>query len=168
VFQEIVNRAQRSVDNLVSKYVTRMIVAIPFLIAVGFGIAAATSKLVSAYGPETAYLILAIGFSIVGLLAAASIAASQSGEATAQSGAETGATDSSSQVSHSDAQSLPSKLDDLLPLLGTVGPLAFPIAARILFKNLPIILAVAALMYLLFSERTTESTSTAASPAPAE
>jgi hypothetical protein len=165
VFQEIVNRAQRSVDSLVSKYVTRMIVAIPFLIAVGFATAAATTKLANAYGTEIAYLTLAAGFAIVGLLAAASIAVAKEGNPSDQAASEESASIAAS-ATQSDSDTLPGNLELLLPLLGTVGPIALPMAARVLFKNLPVILAAAVLIYLLFSDRAQHTGSVEPSAVP--
>ena len=68
MFQEIANRAQRAIDTLVSKYVTRLAVAVPFVVALGFGTAAASVKLTEMYGSMLANALLAGVFATFGLV----------------------------------------------------------------------------------------------------
>ena len=83
MFESIINRAQHSVESVVTKYALRAAVTVPFLIAFGFGTAAATVKLVQMYGHTQAYSIIAAAFAVIGLIAAASIAATSPRSATA-------------------------------------------------------------------------------------
>ena len=76
MFEAIVNRAQRSVETVVLKYVARAAVAVPFIIALGFGTASAAVKLSEDFGTMTAYGILAASFAAIGLAASAAIAVS--------------------------------------------------------------------------------------------
>ena len=150
MFQSFVNRAQRSVDTLVAKYVTRVAVAVPFIVALGFGTAAASAKLSADYGSVTANAILGAAFAALGLAAAAVIGLSgpaPPGE-TVQEAAETqadAAVDSNAAITP----------DLLLTALATVGPAALPAIVRLAARNLPVVLAVIVLAYILFSQRST-------------
>jgi hypothetical protein len=63
-------RAQATVDNAIDDVVNRALVAIPFLIAAGFGTAALSMGLNREFGAETGSLILAGAFVVIGGLAA--------------------------------------------------------------------------------------------------
>jgi hypothetical protein len=54
--------------SMLSRYATRALVAVPFLIAAGFATAAVTLTLVERFGPGLAYVMLAGAFSIAGML----------------------------------------------------------------------------------------------------
>ncbi len=150
MFQAIVNRAQRSIDTLVSKYVTRAAVAVPFVIAVGFGTAAASVALTEMYGNLVAHTILAAGFAGVGVVAAVAIAAftGPAGEATNEA----------PQIASVDATGAatdePDTLDPatLMTAVSTMGPVALPILLRLLMRNLPLVAGVLVVAYLLFSD----------------
>ena len=147
MLQAIVDRAQRAVDTLVSKYVTRAAVAVPFVVALGFGTAAATVKLTEEFGSMTAYAILAAVFGAVGLAAAAAIA---------MNGPDPVAgTDTVEQVTASaDATDRKSAIDPdiILAALGAVGPAALPGMVRLLARNLPLVFGIVIIVYLLFSD----------------
>ena len=59
MFRMLFRRAQATVDRAIDGLMLRVIVAIPFLIAAGFGTAALAIWLNREYGPETGSLILA-------------------------------------------------------------------------------------------------------------
>ena len=59
MFQALMQKAQGAVDAVVGKVLTRAAVAIPIVIAAGFGIAALTVKLSQAYGPALSYTMMA-------------------------------------------------------------------------------------------------------------
>ena len=63
-------RAQATVDNAIDNVVNRALVAIPFIIAAGFGTAALSMRLNREFGPETGSMILAGGFILLGLIVA--------------------------------------------------------------------------------------------------
>ena len=147
MLQAIVDRAQRAVDTLVSKYVTRAAVAVPFVVALGFGTAAATVKLTEEFGSMTAYAILAAVFGAVGLAAAAAIAMNgpdpvAGTETIEQVTASADATDRKSAIDP----------DIILAALGAVGPAALPGMVRLLARNLPLVFGIVIIVYLLFSD----------------
>ncbi len=151
MFEGLVTRAQRSVDTLVSKYVTRMIVAVPFLVALGFGTAAASVKLTEAYGSTVAHAIMAASFAGLGLVAAIAIALS--GSRAVPASAEQA--DSTQQETATGAASKDSALTPelLLTVLGAAGPAAISPLVRLVVRNLPVVLLALILGYVLFSER---------------
>ena len=150
MFQSIVNRAQRSVDTLISKYVTRVAVAVPFVIALGFGTAAASVALTDMYGNLVAHTILAAGFSVVGLIAAVAIAASGN---PAIAAAEDEPLPVGAEVAgETPGQSSALDPEMLMTAVSTMGPVALPILIRLLMRNLPLVAGVLVLAYLLFSD----------------
>lgn len=155
MFQSLVNRAQRSVDSLVSKYVARVVVAVPFVIAIGFGTAAASVKLTAEYGSMTAYTIMAVAFSAIGLVAALAIALSSSQPSTVEAGATPAAEAAAAQAEDEKGAGFPDFAVDpatVLSVLATVGPALAPPLLRLLARNLPLLTGLAVLAYLLFSD----------------
>jgi len=69
MFRGLINDAKLAVGTVVSKYAVRATVAVPFVIALGFATAGATLTLVEHFGHREAYLMIAGGFTAVGLLA---------------------------------------------------------------------------------------------------
>jgi len=164
VFQSLVNRAQRSVDSLVSKYVARVVVAVPFVVAMGFGTAAASVKLTAEYGSMTAYTIMAVAFSAIGLVAAAAIALSSSQPATSSEArvAQT-AESASEQPADTKESDFPIDPATVLSVLATVGPALAPSLLRLLARNLPLVTGLAVLAYLLFADAAKRETEMTAS-----
>jgi hypothetical protein len=155
MFEGLINRAEQSIDVLASKYVMRVAVAVPFIIALGFGTAAAAVRLSQDYGTTTAYTILAAVFASVGLALASVMALSGPSPAAAAETLEQAARngDPAATASSFDPQIV-------LAALGAVGPTALPGLLRLLTRNLPLVLAVVILAYLLFSQtRETEADS---------
>jgi hypothetical protein len=166
VFQSLVNRAQRSVDSLVSKYVARVAVAVPFMVAMGFGTAAASVKLTAEYGSMTAYTILAVAFSAIGLVAAVVIALSSSQPAaTTNANPQQDSETASDQTSDSREPNFPIDPATVLSMIATVGPAFTPPLLKLLARNLPLVTGLAILAYLLFADagkRAAEASSAAA------
>ena len=72
MFAGLINSAKSAVSALLLQYVARASVAIPFVIAAGFALAACTMMLVERFGQITAYWLVAGGLAVVGVVAAAS------------------------------------------------------------------------------------------------
>jgi uncharacterized membrane protein HdeD (DUF308 family) len=70
VFAGLINEAKSAVSGLVLKYVARASVALPFVIAVGFALAAVTVMLVERYGHVIGYWLVAGGLGVIGIVAA--------------------------------------------------------------------------------------------------
>ena len=137
MLQAIVDRAQRSIDTLISKYVTRAAVAVPFVVAIGFGTAAATVKLTEEFGGMIAYSILAAAFGAIGILAATAIALRRPTPPANEEpvGEATVASEEVGKKASFDPEMI-------LAAVGAVGPAAFPAILRLLVKNLPLVLGV--------------------------
>lgn len=153
MLQAILNRAQLSVDKLVTKYVTRLAVAVPFVVALGFGTAAAAVKLSQEFGSPIAYAVLAAAFAAVGLSASAIIAVSgSSATTTAVTEAQVRSDTRSADPGTVQAKSAIDP-DLMMAALGTLGPAAIPTVVRLLARNLPLVLAIVMIAYILFSQR---------------
>lgn len=147
MFEGIINRAQHSIDALASKYLVRVAVAIPLVIALGFCTAAAAVLLSSEFGSATAYLIIGGVYAAIGLATAAAVAVRSSSETIV----DEPATQEQSEKTRMESQPMVDP-EAILAALGAVGPMAFPMVLRLLSRNLPLVLAVVILAFLLFSQ----------------
>ena len=73
---------------LVLKYVARASVAVPFVIALGFALAALTVMLVQRFGHVTAYWLMAGGLAAIGVIAASVVSVKEHEEEVAEQKAE--------------------------------------------------------------------------------
>lgn len=159
MFGVLFRRAQDTVDNAISVAVNRALVVIPFLVATAFAVAALAFRLNREYGPETANLMLAGLFVVVGIIAAIvvqlrtphSAAASITPTTTssddvtpdATAGAPTGIFASvADQLSKTDR-------DLLMAALTSAAPIALPNLVKLVLRNLPLIVAIAAALFVL-------------------
>jgi hypothetical protein len=140
VFAGLINQAKSAVSGLVLKYVARASVAVPFVIALGFALAAITATLVERFGQVMAYWLVAGGLAAIGIVAAIVVSVKEQEEEVAEQLAEK--TDTEEVVSDATAQAI---VQTPIALLGTL--LTFPSgatsalsAARILGRNLPLVL----------------------------
>ena len=69
MFRGLINDAKAAAASLVGKYLMRASVAVPFVVAFGFGVAAVTLMLIDRFGAINAYLMVAGGFTLIGLIA---------------------------------------------------------------------------------------------------
>ena len=70
MFRGLINNAKSAVSSVILKYVARASVAVPFVIAAGFALAAGTVMLAERYGHVVAYWSMAAGLALLGLIAA--------------------------------------------------------------------------------------------------
>jgi len=70
MFESVLIDVRRAASGLVVSYLGRAVVAIPFILAAGFGIAALTLMLIEHYGAQMAYWLLAGGFMLIGIVGA--------------------------------------------------------------------------------------------------
>lgn len=149
MFNSIITRISSSVDNVVGHIVNRAIIAIPFVIAAGFATASASLWLNRQYGAEVGNLIMAGVFALCGLVCLAIL--STSTKASAASGAATASPAAEADSSaHEGAKAPMSEADRelLMSALATATPLALPAVLRLLLRNLPLIAAVAAALFV--------------------
>ena len=148
MFRTLINDAKSAAGAVIGKYAIRASVAVPFVVAAGFGTAATTLVLVDRFGAVTAYSLMAGGFAALGLLAAAIVTVKEQEVAEDAQAERTDTADVATDAAAQAAVQLP------LALLGTLlttpmGPGVAAGGAKILLRNLPLVL-LAAVIALLF------------------
>jgi hypothetical protein len=138
MFQGLINNAKSAVSSLVLKYLARASVAVPFLIALGFALAATTVMLVDRFGHITAYWVVAGGLALVGAMAAVIVFAREHEEEIAEQVAEK--TDTEEVVGNAAAQAIVQTPIALLGALFTSSPATAIGGVRLLARNLPLVL----------------------------
>jgi uncharacterized membrane protein len=69
VFASVIKQAKWAATGLVLKYVARASVAIPFVIALGFALAAISLMVVRRFGSVFGYWMMAAGITLIGVIA---------------------------------------------------------------------------------------------------
>lgn len=174
MLQGLFKRAENKIDSVVAKYVGRVTVAIPLLIAGGFATAALTVKLVEMYGAVTGYAIMAAVFGVIGLVTMAAVE-TEARPAETGSTAEPSAAAASGETGQTADDSADLLASDLLTpevraFLSSAAPMALPGIARGVGRNLPLILILALIGFVIsrFSETSDDTTATAAGAGNAE
>ncbi|MFT3731084.1 MAG: hypothetical protein QM780_06605 [Hyphomicrobium sp.] len=150
MFASLFARAEASVDNAIGDLGARVLIAIPFIVAVGFAAASLSMAVNRSYGPEIGNLIVAAAFLVLGLIIAIFVqlrkANSPQIEAAAGQPGEEAAP----------AQSIFDN-EQLMGIVSTAAPILLPALFRTATKNWPLILAVAAGLYVFsFSENASD------------
>lgn len=172
MFQAIIARAKDAVGDVVAHAAVRALLAVPFVIAGGFGIAGLYLRLTREYGAESASLLMAFLFLVIGSVALAILSLRKHYDA--PEAAEESAAESESGASTAEASSFvpsftPAEKDLLLAGLTTAAPIAFPQLVRILLRNLPLLAVIAAAVFVLTRSSTgAQSQGVEPMPAPAE
>jgi hypothetical protein len=140
LFAGLMKQAKDAVSGLVLKYVARASVAIPFVIALGFAIAAVSVMLVQRFGQVTAYWTMAGGLAALGVIAALAVSVKEHEEEVAEEKAE--ASDTQEVVSDATAQAMVQAPLALLGALFTApgGASSAIKVAGILGRNYPLVL----------------------------
>ena len=154
MFGSLFRRAQATVDNAIEHVVNRVLVAIPFLIAAAFGTAALSLRLNREFGAETASLILAGGFIVIGLIVALIVHSRSSQPAEPLTEAAETAERAADEAADPAMANVDREL--LMAALTTAAPLALPALLRALGRNLPILAAVAAAGFILSRSNETD------------
>jgi len=169
MFQAIFRRAQdaveNSIENSVGQVLTRMIVAVPFLLAAVFATAALSSYLTRELGAEVANLTLSAIFAVIGLIGATYVSARTP---PARAGADEPPVEAAAQADGARSGSTPTSGVDhelLMAALTAAGPVALPRLLRIALRNIPVLIAVAVALFL--ASRQAVTTEPAGQPVPA-
>jgi hypothetical protein len=153
MFQGLLRRAEQSLDQVVAKYVGRAVVAVPLLIAGGFGTAAITTKLVEMYGTVIGCSIMAAGFATLGLILMAVVGSGSpqpGAEAASESAqAANGAEEATDDQIESDFDASALLTPEVRSFLASSAPMALPAIARGVGKNLPLILILALIGFVI-------------------
>jgi len=152
----------------VLRYVARASVAIPFIIAAGFGIAAISVMLVERFGYATGYFIMAGGLAAIGVIAAIAVSVKEHEEEVAEEAAAQ--TDTQQIVSDAASQAM---MQAPLALLGTVfatpgGATSALKMAQVLGRNFPLVLLLVMIGALFWPTANSEETGAEAAADPAK
>lgn len=148
-----IQRAQQGVDRAVDHAIAKVVVVVPFLGAAGFGTAAVYMWLARNLGAEHATLVLAAGFLLLGIIsvfATRLFMAHAGAEPAAQDATETADVSAEGQTMSSSWSESDKEL--LIASLTTVAPMALPAMVRMLVKNLPLVAAVLAAIFVMTSD----------------
>jgi hypothetical protein len=146
VFRGLISDAKAAAGAVIVKYVARASVAVPFFIAAGFATAALTVMLVDRFGPQTAYWIVAGGFTLIGAVAMLVVTVKEQEEEVAEAEAVAGDTP---EVAKEVAVQAPLALLSAL-LASPMGPTSALGIARLLGRNLPLVLLLVVAGFLLW------------------
>jgi len=140
VFAGLIKQAKSAASHLVLKYVARASVAVPFVIAAGFALAAITVMLVERFGHVMAYWLVAGGLALIGVIASIVVSVKEHEEEAAEQ--QAAKTDTEEVVSDAAAQALVQTPVALLGAImtmpgGAAGALG---AARLLGRNWSLVL----------------------------
>src|SRR5262245_35850931 len=149
MFRALINDAKAAAASMVVKYLARASVAVPFVIAAGFAIAAVTHMLIQRFGAVVGCWLLAAGFTLIGLVATLLVKIKEHGEKVAEKQAQ--AADTAGVANEATAQAL---MQAPLALAGALastplGPKAFANGAKLILRNLPLVVLLG-LIALLF------------------
>jgi uncharacterized membrane protein len=140
LFAGLIQHAREAASHLLLRYIARASVAVPFIVALGFAIAAIAVMLVDRFGHVSAYWMMAAGLAILGVLAAIVVSVKEHEEQIAEDKARQA--DTQEVVSDAAAQAIVQAPVALLGALfttpgGATG--AFKVA-QLLGRNLPLVL----------------------------
>jgi hypothetical protein len=161
MFASLFKRAQATVDIAIGQAINRVIVAIPFLIALGFATAALYLRFERTYGAESATIILSAIFMAAGLIAVMLSGGAETlqSASTAESPQEELADPATPETSKADRELA-------MAALTSAAPIALPALVRALMRNLPLVAVIlAALVVFLSNPKTDDEEPASASSA---
>jgi hypothetical protein len=146
----LINDAKSAAGSLIAKYLARASVAVPFVIAIGFAIAAITYMLVERFGTIAACWLVAGGFTSIGLVATLLVKVKEHEEEIADEQAESA--DTANVASGAAAQAA---LQAPLALAGALfstplAPGALAGGAKVVARNLPLVVLLALIAFLFW------------------
>lgn len=164
MFRSLIRDAKTAAGAVVSKYVIRASVAVPFVVAAGFGTAAVTLILVERFGAVAAYGLMAGGFVAIGLVSALLVTIKEQEEkAEDKKAADADTAEVASDTATQAAIQLPMALVGTL-LTSPFGPSAALSGAKLLVRNLPLVILLLVIGYLLWPGENQEPAEAEAQP----
>ena len=151
MFGKLLSYATSGITNLIAKYAVRASVAVPFLFALGFGLAGLTVILIDAFGYRDAYLLLAGAFLALGVVAAVAVWVKERSDEASSAGIQTGSAASVAAMAVETAKQVPSAIAGGI----TDTSSSSRGLAKLTERNWPLTVAAAAAILLLgglFSE----------------
>ncbi len=144
MFRMLFRRAQATVDHAIHGLIYRAIVAIPFLVAIGFATAALSIRLNREYGPETGSLILAAAFAVLGVIVALIVRVRLEAPTESQAAAEAIPAEPEAAELAGDPSLAGADRELVMAAVTSALPIALPAIVRTIGRNLPLVAAVAA------------------------
>jgi hypothetical protein len=167
VFAGLINQAKSAASGLILKYLARASVAVPFVVALGFAVAAVTVMLVERFGQVTAYWMVAGGLAAIGLVAAMVVSVKEQEEEEAEQLAEEA--DTAEVVTEAAAQAVVQTPVALLGALFSLpgGASSALSVVRVLGRNFPLVLLLVMIGALFWpTEEATSSDADVDAPKP--
>ena len=157
MFAGLIKQAKSAASDLALKYLARASVALPFVIALGFALAAVTVTLVERYGQVMAYWMVAGSLAIIGVVAAAVVSVKEQEEEQAEQAAQDA--DTGEVISEATAQAV---VQTPIALLGALfslpgGPASALGIARVLSRNFSLVLLLVLIGALFWPSEAAES-----------
>jgi predicted histidine transporter YuiF (NhaC family) len=165
MFASLFKRAEESVDSAIGDLGNRILITLPFLVALGFGAASLTLYLDRLYGAELGTLLVAVAFCLLGLIIAIVVRVRKN-----ISESNSNAKDDASPTEDSATTSRPQSMFDdetVMAVMSSAAPIVIPAMIRTGLKNWPVILAAAAGLYVVSrSDHQSAGTPDASPPSP--
>lgn len=145
MFAALFKRAEESVDSAIGDVGNRIVIAIPFLVALGFAAASLTLYVDRIYGSEIGMLIVAGAFCVLGFIVALVVKVRR--RANGSAAASTNEAAPAEEAVTTGTQSI---FDDdaVMAVVSSAAPIVIPAMVRTGLKNWPILLAAAAGLYV--------------------
>ncbi|CAA2137085.1 hypothetical protein [Hyphomicrobium sp. ghe19] len=143
MFASLFKRAEASVENTLGELGNRVLIGIPFIVALGFAAASFSSYANRTYGPEIGNLIVAGGFVLLGFVVALVVKFRKRPSGPTSEVREEPASEEPQSTG-------PSFLEDdkVMSIVSAAAPIVLPAMLRTASKNWPLILAAAAGLYV--------------------
>jgi predicted histidine transporter YuiF (NhaC family) len=145
MFASLFKRAEESVDTAIGDLGNRILITLPFLVALGFGAASLTFYLDRLYGAELGMLFVAVAFCVLGFIIAIVVRVRRNLSAS-------NSTDDASQTEESATNSRPQSMFDdetVMAVMSSAAPIIIPAMIRTGLKNWPVVLAAVAGLYVV-------------------
>jgi len=154
LFESVLHRAEAMIGNVLEQALARALVALLLLVGAGFGTAALSTYVNAKYGTQTGQLIMAGGFATLGLLAMLFV--SVVGRATIDSGQAATASDDAGTAEGGQSADSPAmrafgdaERELVTTMLASAAPVAVPGILRTLIRNLPLVLLILIVAFIL-------------------
>lgn len=172
MFQSVLGPIQASVQNTVDIIVNRALIGLFFFVAAGLATAAAGLRLANEYGLEVSLAVLTTLFVVAGLIAASVLKVSDTDPELSQpadaAAAEVEGNASSGAGSGAGLASLTNADRELiLGLLASVAPLVAPRVIGLVVRNIPAMLVIAIVLFVLVRQAGTSEVQSVGTPAEA-
>ena len=166
MFKGLLNDAKSAAGSLIARYLARASVAVPFVIALGFATAGGTLMLVERFGHRDAYFMVAGIFTLLGILTALFVRSKEHEEVVVE---EQAAKSDTAEVATDAAAAAAAQMP--LALLGSLftsplGPSSVGSLVRMLGRNLPLAIMLAAMALLFWPSKPDEDVETASADPP--